>query len=69
MREQARENPDQYFFIYAGSIGHRDRRTSETRESKTSEHEIRVQHEQIYRVKQTARTSECESSGDEEDSE
>ena len=64
MREQARENPNQYYFIYAGSIGHRDRRTSETRESQAGE--IRV-HEQIYRVKQTARTSECESSGVEED--
>jgi len=55
MREQARENPDQYFFIYAGSIGHRDRGNSETRVRQTA----------LHRVKQTARKSE--SSRDEEE--
>ena len=55
MREQARENPDQYFFIYAGSIGHRDRGNSETKVRQTA----------LHRVKQTARVSE--SSRDEEE--
>ena len=55
MREQARENPDQYFFIYAGSIGHRDRGNSETRVRQTA----------LHRVKQTARIRE--SSRDEEE--
>ena len=64
MREQARENPDQYYFIYAGSVGHRDRRTSETSVSQPCESPIA---RQLCRVKQTARKSECESSRDEED--
>ena len=55
MREQVRENPDQYFFIYAGSIGHRDRHKSETRVRQTA----------LFRVKQTAHRSASESSQDE----
>ena len=55
MREQAKENPDQYFFIYAGSIGHRDRGISETRVKQTA----------LHRVKQTAHHSASESSQDE----
>ena len=55
MREQARDNPDQYFFIYAGSIGHRDRDNCETRVRPTA----------LYRVKQTAHHSASESSQDE----
>ena len=37
MRQKARDNPALYYFIYAGSIGCRDRQTDETSDRNTSE--------------------------------
>ena len=37
MRQKASENPELYYFIYAGSIGYRDRQTGETSDRHTSE--------------------------------